>query len=68
MNGEQFQRFASKARLPMKLTLDTMSDTVARFGEVWRDSSPLAIPDRVRQAIERHLPTVPLWTEVHSKH
>ncbi len=68
VNGEQFQRFATKARLPMKLTLDTVSETVARFGEVWRDSSPLAIPDRVRQAIERHLPTVPLWAEVRSKH
>lgn len=65
VNGEQFERFASKARLPKKLTLDTMRETVGRFGEEWRDSVSLSIPERVRRAIERHLPTVPLWTEMH---
>lgn len=61
---EQFERFAMKARLPMKLTLDTVRETVVRFADVWNESSSSQIPERVRQAIERHLTKVPLWFEV----
>jgi len=61
---EQFERFALKARLPTKLTLDTVRETVVRFADVWNKSSPPQIPERVRQAIQRHLTEVPLWSEI----
>jgi serine/threonine-protein kinase HipA len=58
---DQFERFAAKARLPTKLTLDTVHETVTRFAAAW--SNPDAIFDnRIRAAIERHLQSVPLWT------
>jgi serine/threonine-protein kinase HipA len=60
---DQFRRFAAKARLPTKLTLDTVHDTVARFATVWQDSAALTIDDAVRAAIVRHLAGLPLWSE-----
>jgi serine/threonine-protein kinase HipA len=59
---DQFRRFAEKARLPEKLTLDTVQETVSRFSQAWRESGTLDIPATVRQAIDRHLPTLPLWS------
>jgi hypothetical protein len=56
---DQFERFAAKARLPTKLTLDTVHETVTRFAAAW--SNPDAFFDnRIRAAIERHLQSVPL--------
>lgn len=59
---EQFGRFAAKARLPIKLTLDTVHETVARFAEVWRNPPPGLIGGRLRETIDRHLQSMPLWT------
>ena len=39
LTSEQFERFAAKARLPAKLTLDTVRETVRRFEEAWRRST-----------------------------
>jgi serine/threonine-protein kinase HipA len=58
---EQFERFAAKVRLPSKLTLDTVRETVMRFAEVWRDPPAGIIDDRIRAAIERHIRSVPIW-------
>ena len=58
---EQFERFAAKARLPSKLTLDTVRETVMRFAEVWRNPPAGIIDDRIRAAIERHIRSVPIW-------
>lgn len=60
VSSEQFERFASKARLPTKLTLDTVRETVARFSAAWRDSGDLPIDDPIRAAIDRHLRSVPI--------
>jgi serine/threonine-protein kinase HipA len=62
LTTEQFERFAAKARLPTKLTLDTVHETVARFAETWRNPPNGLIDDRLREAIDRHLQSVPLWT------
>ncbi len=62
LTSEQFERFAAKARLPTKLTLDTVRETVQRFAEVWRNPPAAIIDDTIRAAIEKHLRTVPLWT------
>jgi serine/threonine-protein kinase HipA len=58
---DQFERFAAKARLPTKLTLDTVRETVMRFAEVWRNPPAGIIDEKVREAIEKHLRSVPLW-------
>ena len=58
---DQFARFADKVGLPAKLTRDTVGDTVARFREMWNAAD--AVPPKVREAIERHLRTVPVWEE-----
>lgn len=59
---DQFTRFAAKARLPEKLTLDTMRETVAAFREAWRDSADVPLAESARSAIEEHLKTIPIWS------
>lgn len=61
ITSDQFERFAAKARLPTKLTLDTVRDTVMRFADVWRNPPAALASDKIRKAIERHLPSVPIW-------
>jgi serine/threonine-protein kinase HipA len=58
---DQFERFAAKARLPTKLTLDTVHETVTRFAAAWSNPDTF-FDNRIRAAIERHLQSVPLWT------
>jgi serine/threonine-protein kinase HipA len=64
ITNDQFERFAAKARLPTKLTLDTMHETVARFAETWRNAPVVLNGDQLREAIDRHLQSVPLWASV----
>lgn len=64
---EQFERFARKARLPAKLTLDTVTETVSRFEAVWHGSGSVAVDGRTREVIERHLESLPLWSELRSR-
>ena len=64
ITNDQFERFAAKARLPTKLTLDTVHETVARFSETWRNASDVLNDDQLRKAIDRHLQSVPLWASV----
>lgn len=59
----QFERFATKARLPAKLTLDTVAQTISRFESEWRN---FECDDHVRAPIERHLQALPLWAEFRS--
>jgi serine/threonine-protein kinase HipA len=59
---DQFARFAAKARLPEKLTLDTMRETVVAFRKVWRDSTDVNLDERARAAIKEHLKTIPIWS------
>src|SRR5580698_1057782 len=59
LTHDQFARFADKVGLPEKLTRDTARDAVERFREVWKGAE--AVPPELRDAIERHLKTVPVW-------
>jgi len=61
ITNDQFERFAAKARLPTKLTLDTVHETVARFAETWRNSPDVLNNEHLRESINRHLQSVPLW-------
>lgn len=63
----QFERFAAKARLPAKVTLDAVTETVSRFEGAWREAGPDSLDDRTRAAIEQHLQGLPLWTELRSR-
>lgn len=64
LTREQFERFAAKARLPAKLTLDTVRETVLLFEDAWRNPPPGIIDETIRAAVERHLQTLPFWTDV----
>jgi serine/threonine-protein kinase HipA len=59
LEADAFVRFAGKAGLPEKLTLDTARETVVRFREAWKRPPPM--PEAVHGAIEKHLKTLPLW-------
>ena len=61
---DQFARFAAKAGLPKKLTLDTVQDTVIAFAEAWREVDDRRLDGKMRRAISAHLKTIPLWTKV----
>lgn len=60
----QFEHFAAKARLPSKLALDTVTETLSRFQSEWQGTGSATIDSRTRAAIERHLEALPLWTEL----
>jgi serine/threonine-protein kinase HipA len=64
---DQFERFAAKARLPSKLTLDTVHDTVSRFAEMWRNAPDVLNDDELCEAIDRHLQSVPLWASANTR-
>jgi len=61
---DQMKRFAGKAGLPEKLTLDTAATTVETFRTVWRDSGNLPVDDFVRERIDAHLKIIPMWNTV----
>jgi serine/threonine-protein kinase HipA len=67
VNREQFARFAGKAGLSQKLTARTVEETVITFARVWRDADLETLDRRVRNAIDVHLKSVPLWTEIAGK-
>ena len=60
---EQFARFAAKAGLPQKLTLDVVAQTVTRFEQAWKDERE-TLGNNVRATIDAHLKTLPLWAEM----
>lgn len=60
---DQLSRFAAKARLPEKLVLNTATETVGRFMEIWKDGHYLGDLSFVRDAIKEHLKTIKLVTE-----
>lgn len=62
LTEEQFVRFAAKAGLPQKLTLDVLHETVAAFAEKWRGKANLGIDAKLRKAINTHLKRVPIYS------
>ena len=61
LNIDKFRHFAAKARLPEKLVLDTVQETLDNFAQAWIASDDLPINRTVRAAIGKHLKTIPLW-------
>ncbi len=61
LSEDAIRYFASKARLPEKVTLDTALETVERFRDVWpTHKGDLPMQKGVITAIEKHLKSVPL--------
>lgn len=61
---DELTYLAAKARLPEKLVLDTATETVARFHDVWKtESRNLPIARAVRDAIEANVRKVPMAVE-----
>jgi serine/threonine-protein kinase HipA len=60
---DEFIHLAAKAALPEKLVLDTVRETVNLFHEKWQsEKGNLPMTAKVREAIEKHIETVPLKT------
>ena len=58
---DELAHLAAKARLPGRLVLDTARETVALFHQYWSsEKAHLPLVDRVIDAIEEHLKTVPI--------
>ncbi len=58
---DQFKRFAAKTLLPENLVLDTVKETVQAFSESWKTVGDLPLNKEARNAISKHLQTIPLW-------
>jgi serine/threonine-protein kinase HipA len=58
---DQFKRFAAKTLLPEHLVLDTVKETVQSFSEAWKTVGDFPLNKEARNAISKHLQTVPLW-------
>ena len=64
-NVDELSHFAVKAAIPKKMVLDTAKDTLSAFHEVWgREASNLPMSKDVRTAIDAHMKTVPIITEL----
>ncbi|MBI3678028.1 MAG: HipA domain-containing protein [Proteobacteria bacterium] len=61
VSEDRFRRFAEKARLPEKLVMDTMRDTVQRFASAWGDKSQSAMARKLKSVIDAHLKRIPIY-------
>ena len=62
---DEFSHLAAKARLSEKLVLDTATETVARFKEVWAsEKANLPLVKKVVDAVEGHMVKVPIYREL----
>ena len=58
---DELSHLAAKAALPSRVVIDTARETVDLFHEHWsQEKSHLPMRADVRDAIERHLKTVPI--------
>lgn len=62
---DELRHLAAKALLPEKLVVDTASETVQRFRQVWESEKVhLPLASAVVTAIDGHAPSVPLYSEL----
>ena len=58
---DELSHLAAKARLPEKLVLDTASETVERFHDVWgKEKTNLALTNDAIDAIDEHVKKLPI--------
>ena len=62
---DELRHLAAKALLPEKLVIDIATETVQRFRQVWQsEKSNLPLTSAVVAAIDGHVPSVPLYSEL----
>ena len=63
-SADELRHLAAKALLPEKLVIDTATETVRRFRQVWEaEKTNLPLAEKVRAAIDAHAPSIPLYRE-----
>ena len=60
-NEQTLPEHAAKAALPEKLIADTLSETLDRFSESWSHTGKDGLEKSIKQTIDQHLKTLPLW-------
>jgi serine/threonine-protein kinase HipA len=62
---DELKHLAAKAKLSEKLVLDTASETVARFKEIWsKEKSNLPLTKVDVEMVEAHAESIPIYTEL----
>jgi len=64
-NVDELRHVAAKALLPEKLVIDTATETVRRFRDVWdAEKKNLPLAGKVTTMIDAHAPKVPLFKDL----
>jgi serine/threonine-protein kinase HipA len=64
-NVDELRHLAAKALLPEKLVIDTATETVKRFRDVWdAEKKNLPLAGKVTTMIDAHAPKVPLFKDL----
>lgn len=62
---DELKHLAAMALLPEKMVIDTATETIARFREIWAtEKANLPLAKKVINAIDTHAPSVPLYREL----
>jgi serine/threonine-protein kinase HipA len=62
---DELKHLAAKARLSEKLVLDTATETVERFKQIWsKEKASLPLEKKVVGIIEAHAASIPIYKEV----
>ncbi|RWB92783.1 MAG: type II toxin-antitoxin system HipA family toxin [Mesorhizobium sp.] len=62
---DELKHLAAKARLSEKLVLDTASETVQRFRDVWQsEKTNLPLRQNVISLVDAHAASIPIYTEL----
>ena len=62
---DELKHLAAKARISEKLVLDTASETVARFKQVWSEQkTKLPLEKKVVEMVDAHAASIPIYKEL----
>lgn len=61
LTESQLKRFASKSRLPENQVLEVAYNTVRKFKQVWKDVDEPHLKPEIKQIIDNHLLTIPIY-------
>ena len=63
LDARQFERFATKAQVPLHLVLDTVRETTRKFKDVWHTVYTSELPEAFIEQIALHFEKIPLLTQ-----
>jgi serine/threonine-protein kinase HipA len=62
---DELKHLAAKAKLSEKLVLDTASETVARFKQIWSEQkAKLPLEKKVVEMVDAHAASIPIYSEL----